>query len=142
MSHIKYAEVLSDLRERRDKLNAIIAGIEEVMGSTDIVPPVPKKKTPRKLKTVTASKPSKAVNTKALSVGEPSISDLIRQAAKESLRTSTEIADRVQQVRPAVDRNSVSTLICQLVKSGELRKDDQLKVHFIPKRVNGAAAHT
>ena len=148
MSDVNYAEVLADLKARRDKLNHIIAEIEELMGvgaRREITAEgrTKKRKNARDFDDFIQRKRQGLEAKRPLPpAGEPSLSELIRETARQSPRTSVEIADAVQKVRPGADRNSVSTLICQLVKAGELRKDEQLKVHFIPKQaVNGKAVH-
>lgn len=59
------------------------------------------------------------------------VSDAIRQAVREAERTSIEVADRVQQLLPDSSRDTISTIISQRLKVGELRKDDYLKLHLV-----------
>jgi hypothetical protein len=114
---VDYQEVLKDLWARREQIDNALRAIEGIVGCETEVPLA--------LPGHTTS-PRRSIGRGGMTVGYA-----VTQAVAESLRTSVEVADCVELIRPGTPRNTIQSQIHYMIKKGLIKKDEDLKLHLV-----------
>lgn len=127
-----YKQVISDITAKRDALTMTLDALLACCPEGEAPEP---KKAVRKAAPAERTPREPASEEKPVSAPRPeptmTISAAVLQAVKESPRTSTEVADRVEELRPGTYRTSIWPDINTLVRAGKLHKDDALKLRVV-----------
>lgn len=133
---IDYRAVRADLLRRKQIVDTALTAIDSFLADEAEITAEPEDEPePRKLK---RGRPIYGPKLDVSPKPDITIDDAIFKALQEDvLRTSTELADRVQELRPNTHRASVQSAIYALLSEKRIHKDDNLKMHLV---VNGRIA--